>query len=88
MKNTVASTPSTPKIIPLDNRTVFEEKLIMNLRISKKIPTSMFDYEKLQPVIMNLKENNLIKLNDNRIIIKKRGAKMLDYITRSLMECY
>ena len=88
LKKTVASTPRTPKIIPLDNRVVFEEKLIMNLRISKKIPISMFDYEKLQPVVMNLKENNLIKLKDNRIIMRKKGTKMLDYITRSLMECF
>jgi len=88
LKNTVASTSSTPKIIPLDNRVVFEEKLIMNLRISKKIPISMFDHEKLQPVVMNLKENNLIELKDNKIIMKKRGTKMLDYITRSLMECF
>ena len=88
LKKTVASTSSTPKTIPLDNRVVFEEKLIMNLRISKKIPTSMFDHEKLQPVVMNLKENNLIKVKDNRIIMRKRGTKMLDYITRSLMECF
>ena len=88
LKKTVASTSSTPKTIPLDNRVVFEEKLIMNLRISKKIPTSMFDYEKLQPVVMNLKENNLIKVKDNRIIMRKRGTKMLDYITRSLIECF
>ena len=88
LKKTVASTSRTPKIIPLDNRVVFEEKLIMNLRISKKIPISMFDYEKLQPVVMNLKENNLIKLKDNRIIMRKKGTKMLDYITRSLMECF
>ncbi len=88
LKNTVASTSSTPKIIPLHNRVVFEEKLIMNLRISKKIPISMFDNEKLQPVVMNLKENNLIKLKDNKIIVRKRGTKMLDYITRSLMECF
>ena len=88
LKKTVASTSSTPKITPLDNRVVFEEKLIMNLRISEKIPISMFDHEKLQPVVMNLKENNLIKLKDNKIIMRKRGAKMLDYITRSLMECF
>ena len=88
LKKTVASTSSTPKIIPLDNRVVFEEKLIMNLRISKKIPISMFDYEKLQPVVKNLKENKLIKLKDSRIIMRKRGTKMLDYITRSLMECF
>ena len=88
LKKTVASTSSTPKIIPLDNRVVLEEKLIMNLRISKKIPASIFDYEKLQPVVMNLKENNLIKLKDNRIIMRKRGTKMLDYITRALVECF
>ena len=48
----------------------------------------MFDFEKLQPVVMNLKENNLIKIRDNRIIMRQRGTKMLDYITRSLMECF
>ena len=60
----------------------------MNLRISEKIPISIFDREKLQPVVMNLKENNLIKLKDNKIIMRKRGTKMLDYITRSLVECF
>ena len=88
LKKTVACASSTPKITPLDNRVVFEEKLIMNLRISEKIPISMFDHEKLQPVVVNLKENNLIRLKDNKIIMKKRGKKMLDYITRSLMECF
>ncbi len=88
LKKTVASISSTPKIIPLDNRVVFEERLIMNLRISKKIPTSIFDHGKLRPVAMNLKENNLIKIKDNKIIMRKRGTKMLDYITRSLMECF
>ena len=67
---------------------VFEEKLIMNLRISENIPISIFDYEKLQPVVMNLEENNLIKLKDNEIVMRKRGTKMLDYIARSLMDCY
>ena len=88
LKKTVASTSSTPKITPLDNRVVFEEKLIMNLRISEKIPISIFDREKLQPVVMNLKENNLIRLKHNKIIMRKRGTKMLDYITRSLLECF
>ena len=88
LKKTMASTSSTPKIIPLDNRVVFEERLIMNLRISKKIPTSIFDYEKLRPVVMSLKENKLIKLEDDNIVLKKRGTKMLDYIARSLIDCY
>ena len=88
LKKTLASASSTPKITPLDNRVVFEEKLIMNLRISEKIPISIFDREKLQPVVMNLKENNLIRLKDNKIIMRKRGTKMLDYITRSLLECF
>ena len=87
-RKTVTSTSSTPKITPLDNRVVFEEKLIMNLRISENIPISIFDYEKLQPVVMNLEENNLIKLKDNEIVMRKRGTKMLDYIARSLMDCY
>ena len=88
LKKTVASTSRTPKVTPLTNRVVFEEKLIMNLRISEKIPMSIFDHEKLQPVVINLKENNLIKLKDNKIVMRKRGKKMLDYITRSLMECF
>ena len=88
LEKTVASTSRTPKITPLDNRVVFEEKLIMNLRISEKIPVSMFDHEKLQPVVMNLKDNNLIKLKDNKIVMRRRGTKMLDYITRSLLECF
>ena len=88
LKKTVASTSSTPKITLLDTRVVFEEKLIMNLRISEKIPMSIFDHEKLQPVLMNLKENNLVKLKDNKIVMRKRGEKMLDYITRSLIECF
>ena len=48
----------------------------------------MFDHEKIQPVVMNLKQNNLIKLKDNKIVMRKKGAKMLDYITRSLLECF
>jgi len=88
LKKTVASCSSTPKMTPLDNRVVFEEKLIMNLRISEKIPISIFDHKKLQPVVINLKENNLVKLKDNKIVIRKRGAKMLDYIARSLMGCF
>ena len=88
LEKTVASTSRTPKITPLENRVVFEEKLIMNLRISEKIPVSMFDHDKLQPVVMNLKDNNLIKLKDNKIVMRRRGTKMLDYITRSLLECF
>ncbi|MDC3076292.1 radical SAM family heme chaperone HemW [Paracoccaceae bacterium] len=88
LKKTVASCSSTPKMTLLDNRVVFEEKLIMNLRISEKIPISIFDQKKLQPVVINLKENNLVKLKDNKIVIRKRGTKMLDYIARSLMGCF
>ena len=47
----------------------------MNLRISEKIPISIFDREKLQPVVMNLKENNLIRLKHNKIIMRKRVQK-------------
>ena len=65
-----------------------EEKLIMNLRISKNIPVSIFDYEKLTPVVFHLEENKLIKTKDNKIVIRTRGKKMLDYIFRSLVECF
>ena len=67
---------------------MFEEKLIMNLRISQKIPITIFDHEKIHTVVMDLKDNNLITLRDNKIVIKKKGQKMLDYIARSLVDCY
>tara|TARA_B100000609_G_scaffold187712_1_gene173354 strand:- start:406 stop:882 length:477 start_codon:yes stop_codon:yes gene_type:complete len=79
---------STPKITPIENRVLLEEQLIMNLRISENIPVSIFDYEKLNPVVFHLEENKLIKTKDNEIVIRKRGKKMLDYIARSLVECF
>ena len=79
---------STPKITPIENRVGLEEKLIMNLRISENIPVSLFNYEKLNPVVFHLEENKLIKTKDNEIVIRKRGKKMLDYIARSLVECF
>ncbi len=87
-KKTVSLKSSTPKITPIEKRVEFEEKLIMNLRIAQNIPISIFDYEKLYPVARDLEENNLIKLKDDNIVLKKRGTKMLDYITRSLIDCY
>ena len=87
-KKTVSQNSSTPKITPIDKRVAFEEKLIMNLRIAQKIPVSIFDYEKLYPVVIDLEENNLIKVKDDNIVLRKKGAKMLDYITRSLIDCY
>ena len=87
-EKTVSSNSNTPKITPIENRIVLEEKLIMNLRISENIPVSIFDYEKLNPVLFHLQENKLIKTKDNRIVLRKRGKKMLDYIARSLVECY
>ena len=79
---------STPKITLIENKVVLEEKLIMNLRISENIPVSIFDYEKLIPVILHLEENKLIKIKDNEIVIRNRGKKMLDYIARLLVECF
>ena len=70
------------------NKMISEESLIMNLRISENIPVSIFDYEKLNPVVFHLEENKLIKAKDNEIVIRKRGKKMLDYIARSLVECF
>ena len=87
-KETVSSKSSTPRITPIDTRVMFEEKLIMNLRISKNIPISIFDLEKIRPVTADLEENKLIKLKDNEIVMRKRGTKMLDYIARSLIDCY
>ena len=87
-KKTVSLNSSTPKITPIDNRVMLEEKLLMNLRISKDIPVEIFDYEKLNPVALDLEENKLIKTRDNKIAISKRGEKMLDYIARSLLDCF
>ena len=87
-EKTVSLNSSTPKITPIENRVVLEEKLIMNLRISENIPVSIFDYEKLIPVVFDLEENKLIKTKDNKIVIRTRGKKMLDYIARSLVECF
>ena len=72
----------------MEKRVLLEEKLIMNLRISENIPVSIFDYEKLNPVVLHLKENKLIKTKDNEIVIRKKGKKMLDYIARSLVDCF
>ena len=87
-KKTVSLNSNTPKITPIENKVVLEEKLIMNLRISGNIPVSIFDYEKLTPVVFHLEENKLIKTKDNKIVIRTRGKKMLDYIARSLVECF
>ena len=87
-KKTVSLKSSTPNITPIDKRVAFEEKLIMNLRIAQNIPLSVFDYEKLYPIVRDLEKNNLIKLKDENIVLKKRGEKMLDYVTRSLIDCY
>ena len=88
LKKTLSSNPSTPKITPMGPRVVFEEKLIMNLRVSENIPISIFDYEKLHPVVLDLEENKLVKLKGSQIVMTKRGTKMLDYIARSLIDCY
>ncbi len=86
-EKTVSLNSSTPKITPIENKVVLEEKLIMNLRISGNISVSIFDYKKLNPVVFRLEENKLIKTKDNEIVIRKRGKKMLDYIARSLVDC-
>ena len=67
---------------------MLEEKLIMNLRIFRNIPVSIFNYEKLNPVVFHLEENKLIKTKNNEIVIRKEGKKMLDYIARSLVDCF
>ena len=85
---TLSLKSKTPQITPIRKKVFFEEKLIMNLRIYENIPISIFDYEKVHPVAVALEDNNLIKIKNNEIIIRKRGKKMLDYIARSLVECY
>ena len=87
-EKTVSLNSSTPKITPIENKVVLKEKLIMNLRVSENIPLSIFDYEKLYPIVFHLEENKLIKTKDNEIVIRKRGKKMLDYIARSLVDCF
>ena len=60
----------------------------MNLRIYEKIPTFIFDQKKLEPVVIEMVENKLIEVDGNKIVIKEGGKRMLDYITRSLLDCY
>ena len=60
----------------------------MNLRIYKNIPVSIFDYEKLSPVVLDLEKNKLIKSKENEIIIREKGKRVLDYIARSLIDCF
>ena len=87
-KKTVSFKSETPKLSLLNDKIAFEEKLIMNLRIFKEIPIFIFDRKKIGPVVVELVENNLIKINKNKIIVKERGKKMLDYISRCLVDCY
>ncbi len=87
-KKTVSLKPDTPKITLLSDRIAFEEKLIMNLRIYEKISMFIFDKKKLDPVLIELVENNLVKIDDNKIVIKESGKSMLDYISRCLVDCY
>ena len=87
-KKTVSFKSETPKLSLLDDKIAFEEKLIMNLRIFEEIPIIIFDQKKIDPVVIELVENNLIKIYENKIILKEGGKKMLDYISRCLVECY
>ena len=87
-KKTVSLKSETPKLSLLNDRIAFEEKLIMNLRIFEEIPIFIFDRKKIDPVVIELVENNLIKINKNKIIVKEGGKKMLDYISRCLVDCY
>ncbi len=88
VKKTVSLDSTTPKTIPIENRVFLEERLIMNLRIYKNIPVSIFDYEKLSPVVLDLEKNKLIKSKENEIIIREKGKRVLDYIARSLIDCF
>ena len=87
-KKTVSFKSETPKLSLLNDRIAFEEKLIMNLRIFEEIPIFIFDRKKIDPVVIELVENNLIKIDKNKIIVKEGGKKMLDYISRCLVDCY
>ena len=87
-KKTVSFQSETPKLSLLNDRIAFEEKLIMNLRIFEEIPISIFDRKKIDPVVIELVENNLIKIDKNKMIVKEGGKKMLDYISRCLVDCY
>ena len=87
-KKTISFKSETPKLSLLNDRIAFEEKLIMNLRIFEEIPIFIFDRKKIEPVVIELVENNLIKINKNKIIVKEGGKKMLDYISRCLVDCY
>ena len=43
----------------------------------------------MTPMLKNSMSNEeIIKLEENKIVIKDRGKRMLDYIARSLVDCY
>ncbi|MDC3067993.1 radical SAM family heme chaperone HemW [Paracoccaceae bacterium] len=79
---------NSPKIEVISERVLMEEKLIMNLKIYKKIPTSIFDNSKILNVIDTLVFYGLIKVQDNHLFIRRKGEKMIDYVTRSLISCF
>ena len=79
---------SLPSLSRLSQKTQFEEKLIMNLRISEEISISFFDVKKLEKKLGDLIEYNLLKVKNEKIILKEKGKRMLNYISKVLLDCY
>ena len=77
-----------PNLSPLSEKTVFEEKLIMNMRISKNIPISWFNEKKLEIKLYNLQKYNLLKKENGHLVLKKKGKLMLNHISSELLECF
>ena len=69
----------------------FLKKLGTNINLKGRtisISRNKTKNSKIDPVVIELVENNLIKIYENKIILKEGGKKMLDYISRCLVECY
>ncbi len=77
-----------PKLRPLSEKTVFEEKLIMNMRISEKLPVSWFNKSKLETKLYYLQKYNLLKKENNHLVLKKKGKLMLNHLSNELLDCY
>ena len=88
LKKRLQNTKSLPNLTPLSQKTQFEEKLIMNLRISEEISISIFDIKKLEKNLGDLIEYDLLIVKNEKIILKEKGKRMLNYISKVLLDCY
>ncbi len=77
-----------PTLNPLSEKTVFEERLIMNMRISKNIPISWFNKKKLDSKLNELQKYNLLKKENNHLVLKDKGRLMLNHVSSELLDCF